>query len=66
MDDIKKTEGTGQLTDNELESVQGGMRNPVATVAAETTNALRKLPQSIAQSDTISSDDNLPQASGGL
>jgi len=60
MSDPKGPIVSDELTDKELEGVAGGRmkipgRSPVSQV-----------PGSIAQGDTISNNDNLPDAGGGV
>ena len=56
-----KKEDSPSLTDKELEGVQGGLGIPVTGPALKP-----KVPGSIAQGDTISIDNNLPDAGGGV
>jgi hypothetical protein len=61
MADPKKQPIAGELDNEELEAVQGGMSIPVTGPAVKPS-----APGSIAQGDTIDNNDNLPDAGGGV
>jgi hypothetical protein len=57
---------TGELTDQDLEAVQGGAIISAATTIGSRTGPKASNSGSIAQGDTISNDDNLPDAGGNV
>jgi hypothetical protein len=54
----------GELTDEQLNDVHGGVQIPVSPDKG--APKVFQVSGSIAQGDTISNDDNLPDAGGGV